>query len=349
MKDFNEIYYNSVECTRCNLCLDRCPAVRAVGLDQAPMYAAVYSALGSRFDLEMVTKEAFQCIDCHECECACPVNVPIADTMVYVRRLCKEKGTVPKNVTEIVEKALNGENILGTPDLIPSTQAKVAVFLGYAGELDKDMRNAFEKICKTAGISYTFLTDTADSGYFLERSGQADSIEETVAKNIKIFENAKAEVIVTPCSYSYEAFCSYYPSDYEYLHMSEFLKRLIEGGKLTLEKSEERAAYHGAHFLNRQHEINAAENIIRMVQGNEAAEPERREQFVSSSGIGGGLGLFDPETADAVSRRRAKELAELGCKTVVAGCVFEKYALKKLLEEKDIRMIEITEYVAQFI
>lgn len=59
MKDFNDIYYNSVECVRCNLCLDRCPAVRAVGTDKAPMYSAVYSALGSRFDLEMVTEEAF--------------------------------------------------------------------------------------------------------------------------------------------------------------------------------------------------------------------------------------------------------------------------------------------------
>ena len=131
MKDFNDIYYNSVECVRCSLCLDRCPAVRAAGTDKAPMYSSVYSALGSRFDLEMVTEEAFQCIDCYECESACPVNVPIADTMAYIRRLCKEKNTVPDGVESIVQKAENGENILGTPSKLPEGKAEIA---GHRGQ-----------------------------------------------------------------------------------------------------------------------------------------------------------------------------------------------------------------------
>ena len=38
---------------------------------------------------------------------------------------------------------------------------------------------------------------------------------------------------------------------------------------------------------------------------------------------------------------------DLGCRTVVTGCVFEKYALKEAIKEKDMEIIDITEYVAR--
>ena len=347
MKDFNDIYYNSVECVRCSLCLDRCPAVRAAGTDKAPMYSSVYSALGSRFDLEMVTEEAFQCIDCYECESACPVNVPIADTMAYIRRLCKEKNTVPDGVESIVQKAENGKNILGTPSKLPEGKAETAVFLGYAGELDEEMQSAFDKICRAAGISYTFLTDTADSGYFLDRSGQSEGIQKAVETNVKAFERAQAKVIVTPCSYSFEAFRNYYPETYTYLHMSEFLSELLTEGKIKAAECMKPAAYHAAHMLTRKNDVKAPEELILWLSGQKAVQPERTGYRTSSSGLGGGLGLFYPELAAAVSERRARELAELGCGTVVTGCVFEKYALKEALREKEVEIIDITEYVAQ--
>ena len=347
MKDFNDIYYNSVECVRCSLCLDRCPAVRAVGTDKAPMYSAVYSALGSRFDLEMVTEEAFQCIDCYECESACPVNVPIADTMAYIRRLCREKNTVPEAVTDIVHRAEAGENILGKPQEIREGKAYVAVFLGYAGELDVEMQNAFDKICKAAGISYTFLTDTADSGYFLDRSGQTEGLQKAVDTNVKAFERGQAKVIVTPCSYSFEAFQNYYPEKYTYLHTSEFLEDLLEKKNLNATGGTEQTAYHAAHMLTRKNEVKAPEELIVKLSGQKAVQPERTGYRTSSSGLGGGLGLFYPELAAAVSKKRAKELADLGCRTVVTGCVFEKYALKEAIKEKDMEIIDITEYVAR--
>lgn len=349
MRDFHDIYYNSVECVRCNLCLDRCPAVRALGTDKAPMYSSVYSALGSRFDLEMVTEEAFQCIDCYECESACPVEVPIADTFAYIRRLCKEKKTVPEAVTEIVKKAEAGENILGSAPKLSQGKAELAVFLGYAGEHDEEMRTAFDKILKSAGIPYTYLTETADSGYFLDRSGQSDEVEKAVETNVRAFEKAGAKVIVTPCSYSYQALKTYYPDKYTYLHTSELLLKLLLDGKIKTPKREGSIGFHGSHMLSRKNEVDAPLKLVAIVSGSEAIQPERTLYKTSSSGIGGGLGLFYPQVMEAVSERRAEELAALNTGTVVTDCVFEKYALKDYLKEKNVKLIDITEYVAQAI
>lgn len=347
MRDFNDIYYNSVECLRCNLCLDRCPAVRTMGTDKTPMYSSVYSALGSRFDLEMVTEEAFMCIDCYECESACPVNVPIADTFAYIRRLCKEKKTVPGAVTKLVNRAEAGDNILGSVPKLPEGKAELAIFLGYAGELDEKQRMAFERIIKAAHIPYTYLTKTADSGYFLDRSGQSECVKEAVAANVNAFERVGAKVIVTPCSYSYEAFKSYYPQSYTYLHMGEFLLKLLCDGRIKPVRKGAPVAFHGAHMLSRRNEVDAALKLISAISGQKAAQPGRTGYKTASSGIGGGLGLFCPQVSEAVTRIRAGELADLGFDTVVTDCVFEKYALQECLKERNVNLIDITEYVAQ--
>jgi len=350
MKDFSDIYYESVECIRCNLCLDKCPVVRAVGIDKAPMYASVYSAMGSRFDLDMTSKEAFQCIDCYECEAICPVNVPIVETMKHVRRLAIDANKLPAEAKVIIEKAKNSQNILGTPVALKKGKADVALFLGYAGELDQNMIDAFDKICKAANIEYSVIAGAADSGYFLNRVGFEDEANIAIEANIKLFKEAAAKVIVTPDSYSFEAFVKLYPKDMEYKHISQFVVELITDGKLSVKEDGNAVAYHDPHFLTRVNGIESdPRSIIKAISGQAAVEPLRTGIKTAASGIGGGLGLFNKDIFDLVSKNRAYEVAKLGCDTVVSGCVFEKYALKAALAEKNVKVVDITEYVAKAI
>ena len=115
--------------------------------------------------------------------------------------------------------------------------------------------------------------------------------------------------------------------------MSEFLSELLTEGKIKAAECMKPAAYHAAHMLTRKNDVKAPEELILRLSGQKAVQPERTGYRTSSSGLGGGLG--------------ARELAELGCGTVVTGCVFEKYALKEALREKEVEIIDITEYVAQ--
>lgn len=350
MMDFTELYYDSVECIRCNLCLDKCPVVRAVGIDKAPLYSSVYTAMGSRFDLNTTTEDAYQCIDCYECDVVCPVDVPIADTMLYVRQMAVQEDNVPKGAAAVADKAANKENVLGDRISLESGQADVALFLGYAGEVDQDVVDAFGKICKAADVKYTVITDAADSGYLLARLGYTDKAKIAVEENAKLFKDAAAKVVVTPCSFSYEAFTKMYPEGMEYKHISEFIAELIEDGKLTLKQDDIKVGYHDAHFLTRVNGVSEEpRSIINAISGQAAIEPSRTGHKTAASGMGGGLGLFQKETMDQVSDNRAIELANLDCDTVVSGCVFEKYALKDALTKKDVKIIDITQYVAQAI
>ncbi len=350
MRDFTDIYYESVECIRCNLCLDKCPVVRAAGIDAAPLYASVYSAMGTRFDLDMTAEESFQCIDCYECEAVCPVEVPIADTMKYVRKLSIESGKVPEAAMKVIEKAKDGMNILGTPAEQKKGKAEVALFLGYAGELDENTAHAFGKICKASGIEYTVISGAADSGYLLDSAGFEEDAKASVEKNVKLFDEAEVKVVVTPCSFSYEAFVKLYPHKFKFKHISQFVSELMADGKLKLEENGKKVAYHDPHFLTRVNGIEAEpRSIIKAVSGEKAAEPVRTGAKTSSCGIGGGLGLFNEEIMGLVNKNRAEELAKLGCDTVVSGCIFENYALKAELAAIGINAVDLTQYVAEAI
>lgn len=348
MMDFTDLYYETVPCIRCNLCLDRCPIVRAAGIDKAPLYSSVYAAMGSRFDLETVIKDAYQCIDCYECNVSCPVDVPIAESMMYIRNMAVEEDKVPSEIKKVVKKAQEGQNILADPLSFESGKAEVALFLGYAGELDQDVVDAFDKICKAANINYTIISNAADSGYFLSRSGYTESGKTAVEENVKRFEEATAKVVVTPCSFSYEAFTKLYPQGIKYQHISEFVAELMESGKLTLKEDNIAVVYHDPHFLTRVNGVSKEpRNIIRAISGQTPIEPTRTGSKTAASGIGGGIGLFYQDIMKKASENRADELAYLGSDLVVSGCVLEKYALKDALTKKNVKIMDITEYVAQ--
>lgn len=348
MRNFDEIYYESIECLRCNLCIDKCPVVRSLGIDKAPMYLSVYSAMGSRFDIDITAKEAFLCIDCHECETSCPINVPIADTMAYIRKMAVDKEKVPLKAKEVMDIALAGKNILGDSIEIQQGECEIALYLGHAGQIDNKIIDSFDKICKAFDIEYTVLSKTLDSGYFIELSGLSEHTPRFVEENVLEFKKAKAKTIVTPCSYSYEAFKKYYPKDFEYLHISQFLSNLLKVTPIEINVTDEAVGYHDSSFLTRINGIlKEPRFIIEKFSGKKPLEPQNTKYHTHCAGIGGGLGLFNEEVMKEITEKRAKELEALECDTIVCGCVFEKYDIEKVLSGK--KVVDITEYVGDLV
>jgi heterodisulfide reductase subunit D len=159
------------------------------------------------------------------------------------------------------------------------------------------------------------------------RVGERDLYEDLARRNIEIFKKTGVSTIVTACSGCYGVIKHEYPKlealDMEVLHLSEFLLRMLEQGRLELPEIKMRVTYHDPCHLGRHGGVfDAPRRVLEAVPGLELVEMERIRENSLCCGAGGGVRTAHGSFAAELAQARLQEAAATGAEALVTCCPF---------------------------
>jgi len=297
-------------CSSCGLCLDACPMnVQKKNLKYSSVY---FIRFLRRHNEKKINDIADKCLMCDKCHALCPVGVDAP----ALRRA--QRATV-NNSLVYDYSYLAAQNPVG---VIPDDKPEVMYFAGCMTHLTPRIIKSVEKVFKAASVNYVFAD--RDGGICCGRplmlAGKTSAAQETIAANKKMILESGCRTLVLSCPICYKIFKEEYGlKDIEVLHYTQYIKRLVDDGRLKLNAGGESIVYHDPCELGRGCGVYAEpRNVLSQVGMLVKAGKEGDESVC----CGGSLGSL---TLDARDRAKITEssLANLVVnkpQTIVTAC-----------------------------
>ena len=278
-------------CSSCGLCLDACPMnVQKKNLKYSSVYFIRFLRRHNERKINDIAEKCLMCDKCHAL-CPVGVDAPalrraqratvnnsLAYDYSYLKTDCPigsvtsvgsvasaSSATTPASVTGSSHPVT--EPTRSVPDPIPSVTElvevtsniqksgeKVMYFAGCMTHLTPRIIKSVEKVFKSAGVDYVFAD--RDGGICCGRplmlAGKTDAAHETISANRKMILSSGCRTLVLSCPICYKIFKDEYALEgVEVLHYTQFIKRLVEDGKLKPVAGDERIVYHDPCELGR--------------------------------------------------------------------------------------------------
>ena len=238
---------------------------------------------------------------------------------------------------------------------------EVLFWVGCAGSFDdraKKITKAFVKLLAKAGVEFAVLgTEESCTGDPAKRAGNEFLFQMQAVTNIEVLNAYEVKKIVTACPHCLNTMANEYPGlggNYEVLHHTQFLKSLIEEGRLTVEGGKykgKRITFHDPCYLARANRIyEAPRDLLRKLEV-ELIEMKRCKTKGFCCGAGGAQMFKEPEpgTKD-VNIERTEEALETKPEVIAAGCPFCNTMMtdgvKNKEKEKSVEVLDIAEMIA---
>ncbi len=136
----------------------------------------------------------------------------------------------------------------------PKNAPEVMYFAGCMTHLTPRVIKSVEEVFKAAGVDYVFADRNGGicCGRPLMLAGKTDAAYETISANRKMILSSGCRTLVLSCPICYKIFKDEYALDgVEVLHYTQFIKRLVDSGRLNLAAGNERIVYHDPCELGR--------------------------------------------------------------------------------------------------
>ena len=206
-------------------------------------------------------------------------------------------------------------------------------WVGSAGAFDdryKKVTQAFVRILHHLGIDYAVLgVEESDSGDVARRAGNEMLFQMQALMNIEVMNGYEVKRIITCDPHDYNTLKNEYPDlggNYTVEHHTEFLKRMIDEGKLKFSSSPfagKSVTYHDPCYLGRANHIYEQPREILKALGISVKEMPRNRSFALCCGAGGGQMFKEAEKGDKeVFIERTEEALTLNPELIVTACPF---------------------------
>lgn len=275
--------------------------------------------------------------------------------------LQKVIGTLRKQGSMVPVKGKRGAWASGLK-LKDATRQKVDVVfhVGCLTSYDPKMHKlaqATAKILQKAGVNFGIAGDneTCCGGRAYQMGYENDFLKQA-QKNMAMVKKAGARTVVTSCADGYQAFKVLYDKynlkgDLEVLHISEYIDRLIQSGKLKPRKKNIMSVtYHDPCRLGRLGEpwihwegkkipgdrfvfdppkqyrrgsngvYEPPRDVLKSLPGIKLTEMTRIKEYAWCCGAGGGVSESNPEFAKWTARERIEEAISTGAEAIVTAC-----------------------------
>jgi heterodisulfide reductase subunit D len=158
-------------------------------------------------------------------------------------------------------------------------------------------------------------------GFPLIGAGMKKEAEALIQHNVEKMKGKGVERAVFACPSCYHTWMEEYETDIEIFHSTQFIKELIDEGKISFTEKRVTVTYHDPCDLGRASGVyDPPREILRTIPGVELVEMESNREQCKCCGGGGNLEMVDPELSAALAQEKIKEIQETGADTVITGC-----------------------------
>lgn len=334
-------------CTRCGLCLTVCPMYH----DHTTLLDEVCDYLEDRCE-EVVSHDIFRCLTCGLCIEACPQNLSIKKLINTARVKWVTSHGVRKEHS--IVNPLSNSNlfrviaVISEPPLLPDgaaaeneTDAEKATAMGgrdgaaggsvvyYPGcaatYINTSIAAATITILESAGISYSVMSGLSYCcGAVSAGSGNKQLVEEMGKKNVAEIRKRDADTLITSCPGCFRAFHDMYPRlfsemDFEVLHISQYLDRLINEKIIVPERLEHRVFYQDPCHLTRSVGMHKEPRaVLSSIPGTRLLN-ESPEGSICC-GFGGSVRAAYPTESLGIAVQCHETAKDMGCDVIVTNC-----------------------------
>ncbi len=289
-------------------------------------------------------ESVWDCVTCGACIQVCPVSIEHVDHIVDLRRhLVMVESSFPAEAEPMlrdVERASNpwgkaqseradwadglGVRILEPGDTAP----EYLYWVGCASSFDERARTTAEstvKLLQRAGVDFAILgAREACTGDPARRIGNEYVFQAFAEQNVQTLNEAGVTKIIANCPHCFNTLGNEYGDfggDYEVIHHTELLARLVREGRLTPRKSEGLSVtYHDSCYLARHNDVLASPRELVGAVG-EPVEMARSGKQTFCCGAGGAH-MWMEERASPINENRVREAAETGAGTLAVACPY---------------------------
>jgi heterodisulfide reductase subunit D len=141
--------------------------------------------------------------------------------------------------------------------------------------------------------------------------------------NIERVREKGAETVVFACPSCYHTWSEELPADpsLQLFHSTQFLKKMIDEGKLSFKEKAAKVTYHDPCDLGRASGVyEAPREILRAIPGVELVEMEGSRDRCTCCGGGGNLEMVRPDLSAAMAQAKIEEIKATGADMVVTAC-----------------------------
>ncbi len=240
-------------------------------------------------------------------------------------------------------------------------QPEVLFWVGCMGSFDdraKKVTKAFVKLLHKSNVDFAVLgTEESCTGDPAKRAGNEFLFQMQAVTNIEVMNAYEIKKIVTACPHCFNTLKNEYPGlggNYQVMHHTQFLKSLLDEGRLTIEGGQfkgKRITFHDPCYLGRGNDIyEAPRELIRKLDA-ELVEMKSCKSRGLCCGAGGAQMFKEAEKGDKeVNIARTEQAIDVKPDIIAAGCPFCNTMMTDGVKSKDketeIAVMDIAELIA---
>jgi Fe-S oxidoreductase len=342
-------------------------------------YNMSYSLLQERIEIDETFLDIiYKCMMDGSCDISCKVQQDIEPLqhMQELRIKCVDEGHLLPQHLPFIRNLRKEDNMMLKPrsergdwaaDLdvkrVTEEKAEVLYFAGCRYSYDKELwpiAQAGVTLLQQAGVDVGIMgADESCCGGRAYEMGYDGELTKFAEHESEAFATAGVKVLVTPCSDCYGTYKVLYDKigkklGIEVYHITQYLEKLIQEGKLQLKKSVPlKVTYHDPCHLGRLGEpwihwngkeikapgaqmwlhdppkkyrrgtngvYDTPRNIIKSIPGLDFVEMYRIKEYAWCCGAGGGVIDAYPDFAVWTGAERLKEAGAVGAEAIVSAC-----------------------------
>lgn len=315
----------------------------------------------------------WSCTTCRACMEVCPVGNEHIPSIIDMRRfLTMGQGAVGHGADGALKKMERKGNPWGMNKRdrgkwaegldIPLWDAEKPsewlYWVGCAGSFDnraQKVSKSVGRLMKKAGLDFAILgQEEGCTGDSARRLGDEYLFQNMATANVETLNSSGVKKIVTHCPHCYNTLKNEYPQfggNYEVIHHSELLAKLMAEGKLKPEAAGDAAGqkviYHDSCYLGRYNDIYDPQRDIIDALGVQRIEADRARQKGLCCGAGGGQMWMELDIGTRMNYVRTDELLAKKPDVIAVACNFcmtmVEDGVKKREQEEHVKVMDLAE------
>jgi Fe-S oxidoreductase len=325
------------------------------GLPDAVKFEAGRPLVGTEAEHGVIDPDVlWSCTNCGACVEECPVDIEHIDHIDGMRRYqVLIESSFPTEASSMLKNLENKGNPWGMGEnkrlewaaeldfevpVIDGTigaDVEYLFWVGCAGALEdraKKTTKAIATLLHQAGVAFAILgpaeTCTGDPA---RRMGNEFVYSMLAQQNVETLNEAglaaAGKTIVASCPHCFNTIANEYPQlggNYEVVHHTQLLAKLVEQGKITpVNAIEEKITYHDPCFLGRHNKVfTPPREIMETVPGVQTQEMHRCKNRGFCCGAGGARMWMEERIGKRINTERIDEALSTDPDTISTGCPY---------------------------